>query len=489
MGNEKKFSLSPEEYARIKALPQRKFIISGEQKTGLFDMESNKFYPTDETGELTGKCVTLAHKPKPKPPVTESPSAETPASSTNEGGEEPASDNESPEDGKKKKRVKKEKPAKKAGTQDGGASSSAVQKAKPIFIIVAAAIVVFVAWGQLKPLFGGSPQQGTTSQPGQQTGIQSGETVNNQDAHGTNLDSIEVIQAVKDLIPGDVVTPEDIQSATVSAEVFSQITLAGTQIYKWDRSEYLLGKYVTGYVPAGLYLSYNNVAPALTFAANPWSATIEDTALIKVPIDSAAKENALLNYGTILNLEIRKETVNQVAANGQTGNNVPKVDGLNHSTTVEQSVTIDTFTLNGLTVCDVLNANGDSLYNKYCAYNGIPAGEQLPYLRNALKEDESLAATLAPAYIMVRVTSEQAAALGDLTASGTSTKLSLSESIDKTTDAKASFAANARSITDTINEAIEANETEAAEQAAAQEQAAQEALKEQQAQQEANQKG
>ena len=82
------------------------------------------------------------------------------------------------------------------------------------------------------------------------------------------------------------------------------------------------------------------------------------------------------------------------------------------------------------------------------------------------------------------MTVDQANALGDLTAAGTSTKLSLSESIDKDNDAKASFAANARSITATIAEAIEVNEAEAAEAQAAQEQAAQEALKQQQEAQE-----
>ena len=478
MASDKKPQLSQEEYARIKSLPQRKFIINGEQRTGLFDSESNQFYPTDENGELTGKCVTLVHKPKPKTQQSEQ-QQENPEGQENESSA-PSTVKEEKEP--KKKRVKLGFPKKNPNAdskKSGGESSNAMEKAKPIFIILAIIIVLFVIGTQVIPMFSSRGSNKDSQSPSQHENI-----VNpaGDSTHDGNLDNIDVIQATRDLIPGDVVTPDDIQSATISAEVFSQITLSGTQIYKWDRSEYLLDKYVTNYVPAGQYLAYDNVAPALTFAANPWAGTVDGTVLIKVPIDDAAIGTGLLNFGSILNLEIRKETVNQVATNGQ--NPTPDVDGLNHSTSVEQSVTVDTFTLNGLTACDILNGDGESIYNKYCAYNGIPAGEQLPYICNALKEDDSLEEALQPAYITVRVTVDQANALGDLTAAGTSTKLSLSESIDKDNDAKASFAANARSITATIAEAIEVNEAEAAEAQAAQEQAAQEALKQQQEAQE-----
>ena len=470
MANENRFSLSNEEYARIKSLPKRTFVIGGVKKTGLFDQENSKFYATDENGELTGKVQTISHKPKAQKPAgtAEETPMEAPA---------PSGESESPANEKTaKKKGKKDKDSADDGT------SPVMKKAKPIFIVLAVLVVVAVVGFQF---LGGKPSnpQPSPSDPNSVvTTPNDSEDPGESPAPGS-LDSIEVVQAIRDLIPGDEITPEDIQTATVSAEVFSQITLSGTQIYKWERSEYLLGKYITGYVPAGQYLAYDNVAPAVTFAANPWTTAAEGTTFVKVPIDDNSKENELLNYGAMLNLEIKKETVNQVATGNQgatTGQ--ANVDGLNHSTSVEQSVTVDTYTMTDLTVCDILNANGESLYNKYCAYNGIPAGEQLPYLKAALKEDEQLETSLNPAYILVRVTTEQAEALGDLTAKGTSSKLSISESIDKSTDAKASFAANARSITATIEEAILENEQEAAEEAAAKEQAAQEALKQQQEQ-------
>ena len=97
-----------------------------------------------------------------------------------------------------------------------------------------------------------------------------------------------------------------------------------------------------------------------------------------------------------------------------------------------------------------------------------------------MKKDDTLQNKLTPAYIMIRVTADQAKALGDLDDKDTAVKLSISEAVDIGNDSKATFAANARSVMATIEEAVSENQEEAENEAAQKEQLAEEALKQQQ---------
>ena len=89
----------------------------------------------------------------------------------------------------------------------------------------------------------------------------------------------------------------------------------------------------------------------------------------------------------------------------------------------------------------------------------IPAGEQLNYLRAALLEDETLADTLTPAYIRIKIGTDQSDAIGDLSDKSISIKYKLHDDsdIDMTTDAKREYAAQARALAETIRDAIHAN--------------------------------
>lgn len=66
--------------------------------------------------------------------------------------------------------------------------------------------------------------------PTNPTPIENQEPVDEPDP---SLNTIQVIQVKQDLIPGDVITEDVIQSATISAESYNQITLGGTNIYQY----------------------------------------------------------------------------------------------------------------------------------------------------------------------------------------------------------------------------------------------------------------
>ena len=463
-------SVTQQEKDRILSLPQRSFIIGGQRKTGLYDQDTNKFYLLDEDGKLTGRCVALRSQPRHSPPKVES-------GTDGSVGTNPE-ERETPE----KAGVQEKK---KVGNSNIGDNPDITRKAKPIFIGLAVVAVVAVLAVQMGGFFQKDPSNGQLPADTPEPGIV---TTNPDDEPNSadTLNEIAVVQVVRDLIPGDVITPDDLQSQTISADSFSSFALSGNNIYKWERSEELVGKYINTYTQAGTYLSYNNVEAAFTFASNPWTWPSEGTMLIEIPIDDENLDNALLNYGAQFNLEIRKETVNKTPTGGTTGGDTQEpteIPGLNHSTTVDVTTTVDTYTITDLVVCDLLNSDRESLYNRYCAYNGIPAGEQLPYLRDALKEDSLLEKQLHPVYLMARVTTAQGEAMGDLSAKDTSVKLSISEAVDNSTDAKTSFAAVSRSIAKTVLQAIQENEDEAKALAEQQAQQAQEALQQQESNQ------
>ena len=110
-------------------------------------------------------------------------------------------------------------------------------------------------------------------------------------------------------------------------------------------------------------------------------------------------------------------------------------------------------------ICDILNADGESLYPYYYAYMSIPAAERLDYLKTALLDDPSLEKALTPAFVRIKIASTDAEAIGDF--SGGDVELtwgSFSAELDMTTDSKRSFATSASGIRQIIVQAIQENE-------------------------------
>lgn len=324
---------------------------------------------------------------------------------------------------------------------------------KKLLVIIGGMMVLFIIGSIASSvLFGGND---TPSNP---TPIENQEPVDEPDP---SLNTIQVIQVKQDLIPGDVITEDVIQSATISAESYNQITLGGTNIYQYNRASSLIGKYATAYIPTGQYLAYNNVASAYTPPKNPWVNEQQGKVYVTAPLDDETATSVLLNFGAKVDMTIKKETVRQTEAPDDS----PDIPGMTHQTTIYQSVSIDTYEMQNVIVCDILNAEQVSIYDEYTKLMEIPAGEQLNYLRAALLEDETLADTLTPAYIRIKIGIDQSDAIGDLSDKSISIKYKLHDNsdIDTTTDAKREYAAQARALAETIRDAIHANAETAAE--------------------------
>ena len=288
---------------------------------------------------------------------------------------------------------------------------------------------------------------GTTAEPS--------ETIKNNDT--SSLAEIDVIQVTEELIPGDQVTPENIQQVSISAEVYNQISLSSVNLYQWSRSESLIGAYAVKYIPRGQYLTYENVNSTYEPKTNPWSNIGDGYTLITLPI----KDNDVdINYGSILSLTIEKKTVQETGSKDPKVEESPAVEGLEHKTSVAQSSIIDTYGLSNVVVCDLLNSDENSIYNTLTKWMAIPAGEQEPYIKARLEENKELTETLQPEYVQIRVTDAQAKALGSLTEGNISVKITVQDKSDTGNDAKRQYASESKALMKTINSLIEEVDTD-----------------------------
>ena len=263
-----------------------------------------------------------------------------------------------------------------------------------------------------------------------------------------SLNTIEVIQATQDLIPGDAITSENIQKATISAEAYNQISLASVSLYQWSRSDSLIDAYAVSYIPKGQYLTYNNVNTVYSQKSNPWGNPGDGYKFISLPIQKS-EDAQEVNYGSIVNLTIVKKTVKETGNTNTDDADKQEIAGLDHKTSVQQSSIVDTYLLSDVVVCDLLDSDKNSLYETLTSWMEIPAGEQPTYIKTRFQEDESLMKELEPKYMQLRVTAEQAKALGSLTDDVTIT-IEVQNKSDTGNDAKKLYAAEAKALRKSI---------------------------------------
>lgn len=435
--------ISKEEYDKIMSLPKRTFIIGNINQTGLFDESSRKFYFLNEDGSLSGKVASI-RRPQSQPPQDEDTSDSRKSRQDDELPDESTS-----LPGKLKRLLKKPNRTHDEGSdddtedadeaEDDDAPGKLNQKIgklpitwKQLIIFIAAAVILLIL---LSTFLKRNSQQ--PSPPVE-------DTPPVEEVNDPSLNTIQVVQVVYDLIPGDIISSDNIQASTITAESFNQITLGGTNIYQWDRVDSLMGKCVTAYIPAGQYLAYTNVASTYIPASNPWVNEQVNRTYVTVPLDEATAASTVLNFGAKMDISLKKETLSETTLQ----------DGV-----IQQTTTIKPYTFENVIVCDILNANQESIYPKYTAYMEIPVGEQLTYIRKALTEQPDLQSTLTPAYIRIKIDSALAEEIGDFSSNKVTLNLSLhnANDIDVTNDQKREYAAQARALSETIRQAIQLN--------------------------------
>lgn len=272
----------------------------------------------------------------------------------------------------------------------------------------------------------------------------------------TSLDQIEVLQVQRDLVPGDVLRDEDLKPAKVSAEFYYQSTLnRETQFYQGSRGIDLVGKYITSYVQAGQYLSFGMVDNAYVAPVNPWLADVEKI-YVTAKLPDMGKKLESVFFGSIADVKVTRTTI--VEQPKSTDEESEHVSGVAHHGAVQQSMLVDTYSLENIVVCDILDKNRDSVWYLYSAWMAIPTGEQTGFVAERIRSSPETVNSLTPVYVKLQLTKDQADLLGSLLDDQVSVEFDFAEEMDIDTTEKAKTLPDLLALKTLIGECIRQNQ-------------------------------
>lgn len=454
--------LTQEDVENIKTLPKRTFLIGNLQQTGLYDEKTKRFYYLDANGEWNGR-LAIINTPPPPPSDNEEPEDADDSEDTAVDGSDD-SDESSPSLTDKAKGLFSF--LKKNG--DSGTSPimeklrTPISKRLPLtwmhMLIIGSIfllLMIFVITPAVNRVFEPPdvpPASNTEVIPPSTSQQGSNGTPSQTSEPDPTLSNIQVIQVKDIMIPGDTITTDNVQSAEISAADYELLRANGRILYQWDVVNNLIGMVVNKYIPKGGYIASGDESATYTPASNPWVNEQAGMTYVTLPLDETTAASSLLNFGAKADINVTKKTTSQTTQ---------QEDGTITTVTSEKK-----YPFGSMIICDIWNADQESIYPQYSAYLAIPAGERLDYIRTALLKDTSLEAKLTPAYIRVKIDSTIATEIGDFNSNNITISYALHDTndIDVTSDAKREFASQARALDETINQAIALNE-EAAQQA------------------------
>lgn len=452
--NNSTIKLTQDDVEKMKTLPKRTFIIGNIKQTGLYDENSKRFYFLDSSGKWTGRLAIINTPPAPPPPP------ENPAE-PEESEEPPVHEPEAAPQPRAKARRKRDRKAGKDKSELNASRQKVldalmvpISKKIPVtrmHVLVAAVIVFLIIMFLIIPAVNNvfsaptvdTPPTHSTQITEEQPGQAEKPGISEQEAHPIN--TIKVIQARGILIPGDEISQENIQEAEISATDYELLRANGRVLYQWDVVSNLIGMVVNKYIPKGGYIASGDESDTYTPARNPWVNEQAGKTYVTIPLSEDLASSPLLNFGGKADINVTKKTTSQTTQ---------QEDGTITTITSEKK-----YQFMSVIICDVLNSDQESIYPQYAALAAIPAGERLDYIRTLLQSD-AFASSVTPAYIRIKIDAGTAEEIGDFSSKDVryeTFSLKNADEIDVTTDAKREFAAEARALSKTIQQAISLN--------------------------------
>lgn len=275
--------------------------------------------------------------------------------------------------------------------------------------------------------------------------------------------TVQVIKTTHALIPGQQISMADFEAVEMSNTTYDQFSMFARDLCLWSRADQLVGGYVKEYMPDGHYVELRDIDSSAPVTTSPWSGVSSMT--WKVPLLGADKD-AAISFGSKLDILVRKTIRTQVAAGGS------------ESSAIEETSRIETYSLNGVSVIDVLNESGVSIYASYKSYAGIPLSERKEYISSAMREDPLLQKQLTPCYVVVGLTEDLAEIVSQLGEANTySVEIKSVSGMDASTTERAQCINDFAGVQNSIRDAIAYNQQLAAEEQAAIQQAINDAKK------------
>lgn len=200
--------------------------------------------------------------------------------------------------------------------------------------------------------------------------------------NSNSQDTIQIVQVKEDVYPDKIITEDMIQSYGMVREEFDN---SGGTYLLWENREEAIDKYSTVFVKGGRYIEsgeYRDSKPL----KNPWLSLNEDnkdSVYVTLPYNKSEAFGNILTPGDSLKVNVTytiDETTNSQYFNGVSSK--------------EKSETL----FERITVTDLLNGSGNSIYDYYMDLLNLPLAE-----REALLRDESFLSNVSPVSMTLKV--------------------------------------------------------------------------------------
>lgn len=257
----------------------------------------------------------------------------------------------------------------------------------------------------------------TTEEPTEEETQEEVPTEASQETEQTEaINYVHVLIAAEDLLPGDVLDDDSFSYMDLTEAEYQQLCVAGT-VFTEDDVARLTGMECTSYVRAGQCIPQDGVANSYT-AVNPWGRDSSRQSVIILPIDVSAASLADVAWGQYVDLEVTVETrmaspnISTTPTEGEESSETVETTApaVEHHTSVVESTIVDTYKLQAAAIVDLLDAEGNSLYEQFSVWCNIPAPFQSEVLSGYYASVEDLQADL-PYYICIAIPAEQASIL------------------------------------------------------------------------------
>lgn len=211
------------------------------------------------------------------------------------------------------------------------------------------------------------------------------------------------------LIPGQILTEDIITSVGISNSEYRQLT-SSIGLYTEDNLSSIVGLVATKYIAAETFLTYDNLSNSYA-PLNPWTAEQNTITTITLPVTPHWDNLVYFTWGNTVDLTITVET-KQTNSNDTTETEDPP-EGLEHESSVVESMVLDTYKLQGVRIIDVVNAQNQSLFPYYMSIASIPSGFQRNYLDGHYPDVTAFEPAL-PCFLTIEISKAQAEVLTKL---------------------------------------------------------------------------
>lgn len=221
---------------------------------------------------------------------------------------------------------------------------------------------------------------------------------------------VEIVRVNKPLLAGEVIQEDALESYKMLKADYDSLGLVEVDgdkkqiIIPWSQRGDIIGMYANTYIRNGTYLTSKDITSEVT-ARNPWVQNMSpDDEIFTMSFNAGTINTRLIFPGTRLRVrlicEVPTGMINSLRQEIERSEN-QNLDIIVHDSTValkgedirnDQSINsfqLAEIVINDITITDMSNSEGESIYDLYCSLLKLPINERIQYLRTELGDNSA----------------------------------------------------------------------------------------------------